>query len=86
MKLEYLNTKETFLYRSRPVVRVTASVELETENGKIDPENRTCTLHSKSKSKTMVSCLSLKGCLVYEGAAVTEELGKPFLFKHLLTF
>ena len=59
------------LSRSRPVVRVSATVELEAFDGKIDPENRTCSLLSGTK----VACLSLQGCLLYEGEAVTEELG-----------
>jgi Integrin alpha len=58
--------------RSRPVVRVSATVELEAPDGKIDPENRTCSLNSGTK----VACLSLQGCLLYEGEAVTEELGE----------
>ena len=62
--------------RSRPVVRVSATVELEAVAGKIDPENRTCSLISGTK----VACLSLQGCLLYEGEAVTEELGKFYDF------
>ncbi len=49
-------------------------MELEAVDGKIDPENRTCSLASKTK----VACLSLQGCLLYEGEAVTEELGELF--------
>ncbi len=64
-----------FLSRSRPVVRVSATVELEAFDGKIDPENRTCSLLSGTK----VACLSLQGCLLYEGEAVTEELGNNWL-------
>ena len=53
---------------------MTATVELESSDGKIDPENRTCTLLSGTK----VACLTLQGCLLYEGEAVTEELGQTF--------
>jgi hypothetical protein len=58
------------------VVRVSATVELESADGKIDPENRTCSLLSGTK----VACLSLQGCLLYEGEAVTEELGESCFF------
>ena len=61
----------SFSFRSRPVVRVTGKVELETTNGQIDPENRTCSL----KSGSLVSCMTVKGCLKYEGDAVASELG-----------
>ena len=63
---------QTVYFRSRPVVRVTGKVELETPNGQIDPENRTCTL----KSGTTVSCMTVKGCLKYEGEAVASDLGE----------
>ncbi len=53
---------------------MSATVELEAVDGKIDPENRTCSLISGTK----VACLSLQGCLLYEGEAVTEELGELF--------
>ena len=53
---------------------MSATVELEAVDGKIDPENRTCSLLSGTK----VACLSLQGCLLYEGEAVTEELGELF--------
>ena len=62
---------KSFSFRSRPVVRVTGKVELETTNGQIDPENRTCSL----KSGSLVSCMTVKGCLKYEGDAVASELG-----------
>ena len=50
---------------------MTGKVELETTNGQIDPENRTCSL----KSGSLVSCMTVKGCLKYEGDAVASELG-----------
>ena len=50
---------------------MTGKVELETTNGQIDPENRTCSL----KSGALVSCMTVKGCLKYEGDAVASELG-----------
>ena len=53
---------------------MTGKVELETTNGQIDPENRTCSL----KSGALVSCMTVKGCLKYEGDAVASELGKRF--------
>ncbi len=59
-------------FRSRPVVRVDGNVLLEVTNGQIEPENKTCTL----KSGTDVSCLSIQGCLIYEGNAVANNLGK----------
>ena len=69
-----------YVNRSRPVVRVNAEVQL--ENGDetpesssgvviIDSENRTCSLASGIK----VACLVVKGCLLYEGEAVENELG-----------
>ena len=69
-----------YVNRSRPVVRVNAEVQLENgdetpenSNGAviIDSENRTCSLASGIK----VACLVVKGCLLYEGEAVDDELG-----------
>ena len=59
------------------MVRVDGNVILEAANGQIDPENKTCTL----KSGTRVSCLTIKGCLKYEGDAVAEELEFQVTFK-----
>ena len=62
------------------MVRVNAEVQLENgdetpENSSgvviIDSENRTCSLASGIK----VACLVVKGCLLYEGEAVDDELG-----------
>ena len=41
----------------------------------IDSENRTCKLASGIR----VACLTIRGCLLYEGEAVDDELGKIFL-------
>ena len=65
--------------RSRPVVRVNADVQLELGDGVntvggaviIDSENRTCKLASGIR----VACLTVRGCLLYEGEAVDDELG-----------
>ena len=59
------------------MVRVDGNVILEATNGQIDPENKTCTL----KSGTRVSCLTIKGCLKYEGDAVDSELEFQVTFK-----
>ena len=59
------------------MVRVDGNVILEASNGQIDPENKTCTL----KSGTRVSCLTIKGCLTYEGDAVASELEFQVTFK-----
>ena len=67
----------SLIFRSRPVVRVDGNVKLEASNGQIDPENKTCTL----KSGTSVSCLTIQGCLKYEGDAVPEDLQFMVTFK-----
>ena len=75
------------LFRSRPVVRVSADVQLEIGDGSshvggaviIDSENRTCKLASGIR----VACLTVKGCLLYEGEAVDDELGNFFKLKHI---
>jgi hypothetical protein len=59
------------------VVRVDGNVHLEVTNGQIDPENKTCSLNSG----TLVSCLTVKGCLQYEGDAVDPELEFLVTFK-----
>ena len=59
------------------MVRVDGNVVLEAPNGQIDPENLNCTL----KSGTYVSCLTIKGCLKYEGDAVAEDLEFMVTFK-----
>jgi hypothetical protein len=41
----------------------------------IDSENRTC----KLASDIQVACLTIRGCLLYEGEAVDDELGEIFL-------
>ena len=41
----------------------------------IDSENRTCKLASGIR----VACLTIRGCLLYEGEAVDDELGEIFL-------
>ena len=75
-----VNVALFYVNRSRPVVRVNAEVQLENgdetpenSNGAviIDSENRTCSLASGIK----VACLVVKGCLLYEGEAVDDELG-----------
>ena len=61
------------------MVRVNADVQLELGDGienvggsvVIDSENRTCKLASGIR----VACLTVRGCLLYEGEAVDDELG-----------
>ena len=73
--------------RSRPVVRVSADVQLEIGDGSghvggaviIDSENRTCKLASGIR----VACLTVKGCLLYEGEAVDDELGNLLILKNI---
>ena len=68
-------------------MRVNADVQLEIGDGTnkvggvvvIDSENRTCKLASGDR----VACLTVKGCLLYEGEAVDDELGT---FKFIYTF
>ena len=61
---------QTVFFRSRPVVRVDAQVRIETTDGLINPEWANCTLHSGSK----VACVTIEGCLKYEGEAVDDRL------------
>ena len=85
---------ECSFFRSRPVVRVSAEVQLESgdepsDDSKgtggviiIDAENRTCSLASGIK----VACLTIKGCLLYEGEAVGDELGMYFIMPLLMGY
>ena len=67
-------------------MRVNADVQLELGDGVntvggaviIDSENRTCKLASGIR----VACLTVRGCLLYEGEAVDDELGT--LTNHIL--